>query len=94
MLLSNSGRACYGPKNAEAAQEMMAIETLLITDDLYRSAEIGTRQKYVGLVNSAKEGGKALAYSTMHVSAEPLALLMDVAAILRFPLPDLQEMDV
>lgn len=95
LLDSNSGRACYGPKNVEAAQEMMAIETLLITDDLYRSADVKTRQKYMGLVRSVKEGGgKALVYSSMHVSAEQLAQLTGVAAILRFPLPHVDDMDL
>ena len=95
MVSSNSDRACYGPKNVESAQEMRAIETLLITDDLYRSDEIGTRKRYAGLVKSVKEaGGKALVYSSMHVMAQQLEQLTGVAAILRFPLPDLEDMDV
>ncbi|KAF7818703.1 protein PELOTA 1-like [Senna tora] len=90
---SNSGRACYGAKNVEAALEMMAIETLLITDELYRSADVKTRQKYTNMVKSVKKGGgKALVYSSMHVSAEQLAQLTGVAAILRFPLPYLDDM--
>lgn len=95
LIESNSGRACYGPNNVEAAQEMKAVETLLITDDLYRSADIKTRKKYMGLVKSVRGGGgKALIYSSMHVSAEQLAQLTGVAAILRFPLPDLDDMDI
>ncbi|CAL0326770.1 unnamed protein product [Lupinus luteus] len=92
---NNSDRACYGPKSVESAQEMKAIETLLISDDLYRSNEIGRRQKYGNLVKSVKEsGGKVLVYSSMHVLAQQLQQLTGVAAILRFPLPDLEEMDV
>ncbi|KAK7337154.1 hypothetical protein VNO77_17715 [Canavalia gladiata] len=95
MVCNNSDRACYGPKSVECAHEMRAIETLLISDELYRSAEIGTRQKYEGLVKSVKEaGGKALVYSSMHVSSSQLTQLTGVAAILRFPLPDLEDMDV
>lgn len=30
-------RACYGPKHVEVAHERMAIQTLLITDELFRS---------------------------------------------------------
>lgn len=94
MVCGNSDRACYGPKSVESAQEMRAIETLLITDELYRSAEIGTRQKYTSLVKSVREsGGKALVYSSTHVLAQQLAQLTGVAAILRFPLPDLEDMD-
>lgn len=29
-------RACYGPKHVEVAHERMAVQTLLITDDLFR----------------------------------------------------------
>ncbi|KAJ1378334.1 Translation release factor pelota [Sesbania bispinosa] len=94
MVSKNSDLACYGPKNVESANEMRAIETLLITDELYRNEEIGTRQRYAGLVKAVKEnGGKALVYSSMHVSAPQLAQLTGVAAILRFPLPDLEDMD-
>lgn len=88
----DSGRACYGRRNVESAVEMRAIDTLLISDDLYRNAETGTRQRYRGLVRSVKEGGgKALVYPSMHVSAPQLDQLTGVAAILRFPLPHLQD---
>ncbi|KAK7396619.1 hypothetical protein VNO78_17751 [Psophocarpus tetragonolobus] len=91
MVCNDSDGACYGPEEVERASEMRAIETLLITDDLYRNEEVETRQRYTSLVKSVKEGGgKALVYSTMHVSAPQLALLTGVAAILRFPLPHLQ----
>ncbi|CAK9162275.1 unnamed protein product, partial [Ilex paraguariensis] len=29
-------RACYGPKHVEVAHERMAVQTLLITDELFR----------------------------------------------------------
>ncbi|XP_027349172.1 protein PELOTA 1-like [Abrus precatorius] len=95
MVCNNSDRACYGPHNVESAHEMRAIETLLITDELYRNADIGIRQRYGGLVKEVKEGGgKVLVYSSMHVSAPQLSMLTGVAAILRFPLPHLQDFDV
>ncbi|CAI8614729.1 unnamed protein product [Vicia faba] len=94
MVCNNSDRVCYGPKHVESAHEMKAIETLLISDDLYRNEEIDMRKKYVGLVKSVKEGGgKALVYSSMHVSTPQLDQLTGVAAILRFPLPGLQDID-
>ncbi|QCD97989.1 protein pelota [Vigna unguiculata] len=94
MVCNDSGRACYGSEEVERAREMKAIEILLITDDLYRNEEVGTRQRYDGLVKSVKDGGgKALVYSPMHVSAAQLSQLTGVAAILRFPLPDLELQD-
>lgn len=92
MVCNDSGRACYGEAEVERAREVRAIETLLICDELYRNNEVGTRKRYEGLVKSVKEGGgKALVYSSMHVSAPQLSQLTGVAAILRFPLPDLEE---
>ncbi|KAK4403946.1 protein PELOTA 1 [Sesamum angolense] len=88
MLSNEPARACYGPKHVEVAHEQMAIQTLLITDELFR-------QKYVNLVDSVKaSGGTAHVFSSMHVSGEQLAQLTGVAAILRFPLPDLDDIEM
>ncbi|PSR98848.1 Protein PELOTA like [Actinidia chinensis var. chinensis] len=95
MLSNDPARACYGPKHVEVAHERMAIQTLLITDELFRSSDVATRQKYVNFVNSVKHsGGTALVFSSMHVSGEQLAQLTGIAAILRFPLPDLEDIEM
>ncbi|KAL9437276.1 hypothetical protein AB3S75_023183 [Citrus x aurantiifolia] len=95
MLSNDPTRACYGPKHVEVAHERMAVQTLLIADDLFRNFEIATRKKYVDLVNSVKDsGGTAHIFSSMHVSGEQLGQLTGVAAILRFPLPDLEDIEM
>ncbi|KAK8657023.1 hypothetical protein V6N13_098957 [Hibiscus sabdariffa] len=95
MLSNDPARACYGPKHVEVAHERMAVQTLLITDDLFRNSDVVTRQKYVDLVNSVKNsGGTAHIFSSMHVSGEQLAQLTGVAAILCFPLPDLEDIEM
>lgn len=95
MLSNDPDRACYGPKHVEVAHERMAIQTLLITDELFRSADIATRQKYANLVKAVKDsGGAAYIFSSMHVSGEQLAQLTGIAAILRFPLPDLEDIEM
>ncbi|KAH9782810.1 protein PELOTA 1 [Citrus sinensis] len=95
MLSNDPTRACYGPKHVEVAHERMAVQTLLITDDLFRNFEIATRKKYVDLVNSVKDsGGTAHIFSSMHFSGEQLGQLTGVAAILRFPLPDLEDIEM
>ncbi|GLT30538.1 hypothetical protein SLA2020_053320 [Shorea laevis] len=95
MLSNDPARACYGPKHVEIAHERMAVQTLLITDELFRNADIATRQKYVNLVKSVKDsGGAAHIFSSMHVSGEQLAQLTGIAAILRFPLPDLEDIEM
>ncbi|KAB2087200.1 hypothetical protein ES319_A04G086600v1 [Gossypium barbadense] len=76
LLLLDSDRACYGPKSVEIAKEMMAIETLLIIDDLVKSKDIALRRKYTELAKSVKKaGGKAIVFSSKHVSGEQLAKL-------------------
>ncbi|KAF8769143.1 hypothetical protein HU200_006639 [Digitaria exilis] len=95
MLTNDSARACYGPKHVEIAQDRLAIQTLLITDTLFRNADISTRQKYVNLVEGVKKyGGTVHIFSSMHVSGEQLAQLTGIAAILRFPLPDLEDIEM
>ncbi|KAH6773738.1 Eukaryotic release factor 1 family protein [Perilla frutescens var. frutescens] len=95
MLSNDPERACYGPKHVEVAHERMAIQTLLITDELFRSSDVATRKKYVNLVDSVKaSGGTVHIFSSMHVSGEQLAQLTGIAAILRFPLPDLDDIEM
>ncbi|KAG8501015.1 hypothetical protein CXB51_003046 [Gossypium anomalum] len=93
LLLLDSDRACYGPKSVEIAKEMMAIETLLIIDDLVKSKDIALRRKYTELAKSVKKaGGKAIVFSSKHVSGEQLAGLTGIAAILRFPIPNIDDL--
>ncbi|XP_074371475.1 protein PELOTA 1 isoform X2 [Apium graveolens] len=95
MLSNDPARACYGPKHVEVAHERMAVQTLLVTDELFRSSDVATRKKYVNLVDSVKDsGGTAHIFSSMHVSGEQLAQLTGIAAILRFPLPDLEDIEM
>jgi protein pelota len=39
-------------------------------------------------------GGEALVFSSMHISGEQLNQLSGIAAILRFPLPDLEDAEI
>ncbi|ONM12695.1 Protein PELOTA 1 [Zea mays] len=95
MLTNESARACYGPKHVEFALQQFAIQTLLITDTLFRNADIATRQRYVKLVEDVKKNsGTVHIFSSMHVSGEQLAQLTGIAAILRFPLPELEDMEL
>lgn len=83
----NPDRAFYGYKHVLHANEEKAIETLLLTDSLFRNADVPTRRKYVELVEKAKENGADVkVFSSMHVTGEQLAKMSGVAAILRFPI--------
>jgi len=89
MLEQDQQRAYYGYNHVVKANEQMAIDTLMVTDELFRNSDVQTRRKYVALVEDCKEkGAKVHVFSGMHVSGAQLQQLSGIAAILRFPLPD------
>jgi protein pelota len=94
MLLSDPQRAFYGYPHVRAAADAQAIQVLLVTDELFRNArDPQARKRYVQLVEDVRAaGGEAFVLSTMHVSGEQLKSLTGVAAILRYALPDLEDM--
>ncbi len=50
-----------------------AIQTLLVTDDLFRSSDIVTRAAYVQLVEAVRASAGAVhIFSALHVSGEQL----------------------
>ncbi|TNN51679.1 Protein pelota [Liparis tanakae] len=92
MLQHEPDRAFYGLAHVEKADEALAIDTLLISDKLFRHQEIAMRSRYVRLVDSVRDnGGSVRLFSSLHVSGEQLTQLSGVAAILRFPIADLSE---
>lgn len=94
MLQLEPAKAFYGKKHVERANEAMAIESLMISDKLFRCQDIQKRKEYVSLVDSAREnGGDVRIFSSMHVSGEQLDQLTGIAAILRFPMPELEDSD-
>ena len=67
----------------------------LPADKLFRINNVSKRKKYADLVEGVREaGGEALVFSSMHVSGEALNNLSGVAAILRFPLPELEDQEL
>ena len=86
-------KAFYGMKHVQYANEQIAIKTLLISDSLFRSKDIQTRQKYVSLVELCKDNGATICiFSALHVSGQQLIQLGGIAAILRFPLPNIEQL--
>jgi len=91
MLKKEPDRAFYGLNHVTAACDRLAVDTLLLADDLFRAADITARAKYVNLTDSVRNhGGTTHIFSTMHQSGEQLSQLGGIAAILRFPLPELE----
>ena len=89
MLSTDELRAYYGPKHVARAVEAGAVGTLLISDSLFRSQNIGERRRWVSIVEEVKKGGgEVLIFSSIHESGKQLDQLTGVAAILKFPLPE------
>lgn len=87
MLATDELRAWYGPEHVALAVDRGAVGTLLISDELFRSSDPATRNRYVEMVESVRaRGGEALIFSSMHESGQQLNLLTGVAAILTYPL--------
>lgn len=94
MMRNDSDRAFYGYTDIVIADSRLAVQTLLITDELFRATNVATRKKYVQLVESVREhGGEVKIFSALHVSGERLKTLGGIAAVLRFPLPDVGGQD-
>ncbi|XP_071703432.1 protein PELOTA 1-like [Rutidosis leptorrhynchoides] len=95
MLNKDPDRTCYGPNHVEVANERKAVQKLLITDNLFRSTDVATRQRYEDLVNTVKDsGGTTHVFSSMDVSGQQLARYTGIAAILRFPLLELDDIEM
>lgn len=96
MLKLDDGRAWYGARAVEKAVAEGAVGpgggVLLINNSLFRSQELDTRKRYVSLVDKVKnDGGEARILSSDHESGERLKMMGDVAAILNYPMPDLDD---
>lgn len=57
MMEIEPDRAYYGFPHVVKAQEQLAIDTLLVTDQLFRSSNVRTRKEYVKLVEEARAAG-------------------------------------
>jgi protein pelota len=96
LLRKDDGRAWYGPKEVETAVEKGAVGrgggVLLISNALFRSQDLSTRRRWVRLVDRVREveGGEVRVLSSDHESGKRLEGLGGIAAILTFPI---EEMD-
>lgn len=99
LLRKDDGRAWYGPREVEQAAEKGAIGRgggiLLISNSLFRSQDVATRRKWVSLVDKVRdvEGGEVRILSSDHESGKRLEGLGGIAAILTFPIEDMDEIE-
>lgn len=57
MMEVDPDRAYYGFAHVSKAQEQLAVDTLMVTDQLFRSSNVKTRKEYVTLVEEARAAG-------------------------------------
>ncbi|KAK5942764.1 Translation factor pelota [Knufia obscura] len=99
LLRRDDGRAWYGPKEVEEAVDKGAVGRgggiLLINNALFRSQEVATRRRWVSLVDRVRdiEGGEVRILSSDHESGRRLDGLGGIAAILTFPIEDMDDLD-
>ena len=99
LLRRDDGRAWYGPKEVEQAVEKGAVGRgggiLLINNALFRSQDVATRRRWVSLVDRVRdvEGGEVRILSSDHESGRRLDGLGGIAAILTFPIEDMDDLD-
>uniref|UniRef100_A0A7E4ZUQ0 ERF1_1 domain-containing protein n=1 Tax=Panagrellus redivivus TaxID=6233 RepID=A0A7E4ZUQ0_PANRE len=92
MVMEEPSRAFYGYKHVAMANEHVAIDTLLISDALIRSDNVHERKKYIAIVDDVKlNNGKVMVFSSLHPSGEQLNMMTGIAAILRYPLMELED---
>ena len=78
-------KVTYGPKSVEIALREMAVETLLVSDKLFRSKDIEKRKYYVGMHDQAiRDGLKVVVFGSLSASGQRLNNLTGIAAILRY----------
>jgi protein pelota len=94
MIHTDEFRAWYGGKEVAKAIDKGAVGTLLLSDNLFRSQSVAERKKYVTMKEEVeKQGGEVMILSSIHESGVRLGNIGGIAAILTFPLEDLDEDD-
>jgi protein pelota len=92
----DDGRAHYGVKPVAKAVEAGAVGAgkglLLMNNTLFRSTDLAERKMFVALADAVKAaGGEVRVISSEHESGKRLAMLGNVAAVLTFPMPELDD---
>lgn len=96
-LRRDDGKAWYGPKEVLQCVEKGAVGrgggVLLISNNLFRNQDINERKKWVALVDRVKdvEGGEVRVLSEAHESGIRLEALGGIAALLSYPIYELDE---
>lgn len=94
MVKNEPDRVCYGPKQTRDAIDKGAVKVLMVTDSLFRNCNLATRRQYVNMTETVRTSGSTVhILSSQHVTGQQLSQLSGIAGVLRFPLPELEDID-
>lgn len=92
VLNKDPNRAVYGIKDVETSARQQAVNQLFISDSTLRRHKVQEREKIIQIIKVVKEhGGEVYTLSSIHIAGERINQLSGIAALLRFPVYDLQE---
>jgi protein pelota len=97
LMRQDDGRAWYGPREVERAVDKGGVGrgggVLMINNALFRAQNVTERRRWVKLVDRVRqdEGGEVRVFSSLHESGKRLEGLGNVAAILTYPMEDLDD---
>ena len=84
-LRTQYNNVCYGKNSVTTAVDSNAVETLFISDHLFRSTTTEVRKLYVKLSERAEKNGiKVLIFSSETAAGSRLKNMSGIACILRF----------
>jgi protein pelota len=85
MLKTNFERIAYGENDVFYSAKINAIDTLLISDKLFRTKDLNKRKIYNRLLDDVhRKGGETFIFLSLHQSGERLNKYSGVTVILRF----------
>jgi protein pelota len=91
-LNKDPNRAVYGLIDVETSASQQAVQQLFISDSTLRKHKVHEREKILEVIRSVKKnGGEVHTLSSIHIAGERINQLSGIAALLRFPVYDLQE---
>ena len=98
LLRKDDGWAWYGPREVSRAVKRGAVGKgggqLMISLSLFRAQDVAVRSRHVELVETVRDfGGEVVIFSDQNEGGKKLEALGGLAAILTYPLLDLDEDD-
>ena len=95
LMNDDPDRCCYTAQVVFEAHRRSAIDNLLISDSLLRSPDALQRRFYLSLCQQVRDlGGTVNIFSSQHTTGDQLTKMGCIAATLRFPCPELDEVAI